>query len=147
MLNQARKQETGNVESKPHAVLFSFTVCRMAASASPTSVTSPQEAGPANIIKMFTTYTNVLTEASMCKCSRELAIRFHGARNLQPWQYTCTCKTVIYKLQSTVCCNLNATQLLQIIYKICNISWTGCLIESYTHTLVEAEKVLKDWLN
>lgn len=72
MLNQARKQETGNVENKPHAVLFTFTVCRMAASASPTSVTSPQEAGPANIIKMFTTYTNVLTEASMCKCSREL---------------------------------------------------------------------------
>ena len=63
-------KETGNAGSK--LVLFVFTVGRMAASASPTSVTSPQEAGPANIIKMFTTYTNILTEASMCKYSREL---------------------------------------------------------------------------
>lgn len=44
-----------------------FTVDKMAASASPASVTSPQEAGPANIIKMFTTYTNILTEASVRK--------------------------------------------------------------------------------
>jgi len=63
-------KETGNIESRPHAVLFVFMLCRMAASASPTSVTSPQEAGPANIIKMFTTYTNILTEASMCKYGR-----------------------------------------------------------------------------
>ena len=35
------------------------------ASSSPVSVTSPQESGPTNIVKMFTTYTNILTEASM----------------------------------------------------------------------------------
>ena len=35
------------------------------ASASPTSVTPPQEAGPTNIIKMFTTYTNILAEATV----------------------------------------------------------------------------------
>ena len=35
------------------------------ASSSPASVTSPQESGPTNIVKMFTTYTNILTEASM----------------------------------------------------------------------------------
>lgn len=57
-------------------VIFVSTVCRMAAAlaaaaaASPASVTSPlPEAGPTNIIKMFTTYTNILTEASMSKCS------------------------------------------------------------------------------
>ena len=35
------------------------------ASASPASVMSPQEAGPTNIIKMFTTYTNILAEATV----------------------------------------------------------------------------------
>ena len=56
-------------------VIFVSTVCRMAAAlaaaaASPASVTSPlPETGPTNIIKMFTTYTNILTEASMSKCS------------------------------------------------------------------------------
>lgn len=35
------------------------------ASASPASVTPPQEAGPTNIIKMFTTYTNILAEATV----------------------------------------------------------------------------------
>ena len=35
------------------------------ASGSPASVTSPQEAGPTNIIKMFTTYTNILAEATV----------------------------------------------------------------------------------
>ena len=35
------------------------------ASASPASVTSPQEAGPTNIVKVFTTYTNILAEATV----------------------------------------------------------------------------------
>ncbi|RMX56332.1 hypothetical protein pdam_00004482 [Pocillopora damicornis] len=53
----------------------------MAASASPASVTSPQEAGPANIIKMFTTYTNILTEASVpedkkLKAAQEISENF-----------------------------------------------------------------------
>lgn len=42
-----------------------------ATSASPASVTSPQEGGPTNIVKMFTTYTNILTEASMCEYNKE----------------------------------------------------------------------------
>ena len=41
-----------------------FRKLRMA-SASPASVTSPQEAGPTNIIKMFTTFTNILAEATV----------------------------------------------------------------------------------
>ena len=35
------------------------------ASVSPASVMSPQEAGPTNIIKMFTTYTNILAEETV----------------------------------------------------------------------------------
>ncbi|XP_078376381.1 transformation/transcription domain-associated protein-like isoform X4 [Oculina patagonica] len=55
----------------------------MAASASPAAVTSPQEAGPTNIIKMFTTYTNILTEASMSedkklKAAQEISENFES---------------------------------------------------------------------
>ncbi|KAJ7354743.1 hypothetical protein OS493_030520 [Desmophyllum pertusum] len=55
-----------------------------AAAASPASVTSPlPEAGPTNIIKMFTTYTNILTEASMTedkklKAAQEISENFES---------------------------------------------------------------------
>ncbi|XP_068742186.1 transformation/transcription domain-associated protein-like isoform X1 [Montipora capricornis] len=53
------------------------------ASASPASVTSPQEAGPTNIIKMFTTYTNILSEATMSeekklKAAQEISENFES---------------------------------------------------------------------
>ena len=35
------------------------------ASASPASVTPPQEAAPTNILKMLTTYTKILAEATV----------------------------------------------------------------------------------
>ncbi|KAJ7370185.1 hypothetical protein OS493_033810 [Desmophyllum pertusum] len=71
-------------------VIFVSTVCRMAAAlaaaaaASPASVTSPlPETGPTNIIKMFTTYTNILTEASMTedkklKAAQEISENFES---------------------------------------------------------------------
>ncbi|KAK2564815.1 Transformation/transcription domain-associated protein [Acropora cervicornis] len=53
------------------------------ASASPASVTPPQEAGPTNIIKMFTTYTNLLAEATVpeekkLKAAQEISENFES---------------------------------------------------------------------
>ncbi|XP_015774341.1 PREDICTED: transformation/transcription domain-associated protein-like [Acropora digitifera] len=53
------------------------------ASASPASVTPPQEAGPTNIIKMFTTYTNILAEATVpeekkLKAAQEISENFES---------------------------------------------------------------------
>ncbi|XP_074624680.1 transformation/transcription domain-associated protein-like isoform X2 [Acropora palmata] len=53
------------------------------ASASPASVTPPQEAGPTNIIKMFTTYTNLLAEATVpeekkLKVAQEISENFES---------------------------------------------------------------------
>ena len=53
------------------------------ASSSPASATSPKGSGPTNIVKMFTTYTNILTEASMpedkkLKAAQEVSENFES---------------------------------------------------------------------